>query len=72
MSTSYHDDRVKLTLMLHSGVIDESKTYLLKELNKYPIAYIIGGPKDIAYNNVSCYSQYTQLHILNFSMLFSY
>ena len=53
MSTSYHDDRIKLTLVLHSGVIEDSKAYLLKELNKYPIAYIIGGPKDIAYNNVS-------------------
>jgi hypothetical protein len=52
MSTSYHDDRVKLTLVLHSGLIDETKLYLLKEL-KAPIAYIIGGPKDIAYNNVS-------------------
>jgi hypothetical protein len=53
MSTSYHDDRIKLTLVLHSGVIEDSKAYLLKELNKYPIAYITGGPKDIAYNNVS-------------------
>jgi hypothetical protein len=52
MSTSYHDDRIKLTLVLHSGVVEDSKAYLLKELNKYPIAYIIGGPKDIAYNNV--------------------
>jgi len=52
MSTSYHDDRIKLTLVLHSGVIQNSKAYLLKELNKFPIAYIIGGPKDIAYNNV--------------------
>jgi hypothetical protein len=34
-------------------VVEDSKAYLLKELNKYPIAYIIGGPKDIAYNNVS-------------------
>jgi hypothetical protein len=53
MSTSYHDDRIKLTLVLHSGVVQDEKAYLLKELNKYPIAYIIGGPKDIAYNNVS-------------------
>jgi hypothetical protein len=52
MSTSYHDDRVKLTLVLHSGVVDDSLVYLLKEL-KAPIAYIIGGPKDIAYDNVS-------------------
>ena len=58
MSTSYHDDRVKFTLVLHSGVIEDSKAYLLKELNKFPIAYIIGGPKDIAYNNVSLRNLY--------------
>jgi hypothetical protein len=60
MSTSYHDDRIKLTLVLHSGVVEDSKAYLLKELNKYPIAYIIGGPKDIAYNNVSFRTRYAR------------
>jgi hypothetical protein len=65
MSTSYHDDRIKLTLVLHSGVVEDSKAYLLKELNKFPIAYIIGGPKDIAYNNVSLSD------LLSFSALFS-
>jgi hypothetical protein len=45
--------------VLHSGVVEDSKVYLLQELNKYPIAYIIGGPKDIAYNNVSFRIRYT-------------
>jgi hypothetical protein len=41
-----------LTILFNSGVIDDRKAYLLKEL-KAPIAYFIGGPKDIAYANVS-------------------
>jgi hypothetical protein len=50
-SASYHDSRVKTTLICNSGVIDEEKKYLLAEL-KAPVAYFIGGPKDIAYKNV--------------------
>jgi hypothetical protein len=50
-SASYHDPRVKTTLICNSGVIDEEKKYLLAEL-KVPVAYFIGGPKDIAYKNV--------------------
>jgi hypothetical protein len=42
-----------MTMVLNSGVVEDRKAYLLKEFKKYPIAYIIGGPKDIAYNNVS-------------------
>jgi dienelactone hydrolase len=53
-SASYHDDRVKLTILFNSGVIEDSKTYLLSEL-KAPVVYMIGGPKDIAYNNVSLF-----------------
>jgi len=49
-SASYHDDRVKLTILFNSGVIDDKKTYLLKEL-KAPIGYFLGGPKDVAYPN---------------------
>jgi dienelactone hydrolase len=50
-SVSYHEPRVKLTVLFNSGVIDNQKTYLLKEL-KAPVAYFLGGPKDIAYANV--------------------
>jgi len=49
-STSYHDDRVKRTVLFNSGVIDAEKRYLLKEL-KAPVAYFLGGPKDVAYAN---------------------
>jgi hypothetical protein len=44
LSASYHDDRVKTTMVMNSGVIEEEKKYLLQEL-KAPIAYFIGGPK---------------------------
>jgi hypothetical protein len=50
-STSYHDDRVKRTVLFNSGVIDAEKRYMLKEL-KAPVAYFLGGPKDVAYANV--------------------
>jgi dienelactone hydrolase len=50
-SASYHDDRIKLTVLFNSGVIDPNKKYLLKEL-KAPIAFFLGGPTDIAYENV--------------------
>jgi hypothetical protein len=50
-SASYHDNRIKLTLLFNSGVTDEAKVYLLQEL-KYPVAYFIGGPLDVAYKNV--------------------
>jgi hypothetical protein len=52
MDASRGNDKVKLTLVVHSGLLDTSKTPQLKEL-KAPIAYIIGGPKDLAYCNVS-------------------
>jgi dienelactone hydrolase len=54
-SVSYHEPRVKLTVLFNSGVLDDQKAYLLKEL-KAPVAYFLGGPKDIAYANVYfCY-----------------
>jgi hypothetical protein len=49
-SASYHDDRIKLTILLNSGVIDDSKKCLLKEL-KYPVAIFLGGPCDVANMN---------------------
>jgi hypothetical protein len=52
LSAAYHDDRVKTTMVMNSGVMSADKKYLLKEL-KYPVAYFIGGPTDIAYLNVS-------------------
>jgi dienelactone hydrolase len=51
-SASYHEPRIKLTVLFNSGVLDQDKAYLLQEL-KAPVAYFLGGPKDIAYANVS-------------------
>jgi hypothetical protein len=42
---------VKRTVLFNSGVIDAEKRYLLKEL-KAPVAFFLGGPKDVAYPNV--------------------
>ncbi|KAF2663118.1 hypothetical protein BT63DRAFT_419308 [Microthyrium microscopicum] len=56
-SASYHDDRVKTTVLLNSGIIDEPKVYLLAEL-KAPVALFNGGPLDVAYPNV-CHGNQT-------------
>lgn len=47
-SSSYKEDRVKLTVLFDSGILSESKLPLLKDL-KAPVSYFLGGPKDIAY-----------------------
>jgi hypothetical protein len=51
-STSYHDPRVKLTMLFNMGIYQDAKRYLLKEL-KAPVAYFLGGPKDTGFANVS-------------------
>jgi hypothetical protein len=51
-SAAYHNDKVKLIVPFNSGVIDPSKKYLLAEI-KAPVVLVSGGPKDIAYANVS-------------------
>jgi dienelactone hydrolase len=51
-SASYGDDRVKHTILLNSGVLDRKKEHLLQGL-KAPVAYFLGGPLDIAWQNVS-------------------
>lgn len=52
LSASYHDDRIKRTVLFNSGVVDPKKKYLLKEL-KYPVAYFTGQKLDGAQANVS-------------------
>jgi len=49
-SASYHDDRIKRTVLFNSGVVDRKKKYLLKEL-KYPVAYFTGQKLDGAQAN---------------------
>ena len=49
---SYHDPRVKLTMLFNMGIYQDNKRYLLKEL-KAPVAYFLGGTKDTGFPNVS-------------------
>ena len=51
LAAIYHEPRIKTALIFNSGVLDDSKEYLLQEM-KAPMAYFIGGPKDLAYENV--------------------
>lgn len=51
MSTAYHDDRVKRILMFNIAIFQDEKRYLLQEI-KVPVAWFIGGPKDMGYPNV--------------------
>ena len=66
-SASYHDDRVKLTMLFNSGVISEDQKKLLKEL-KAPVGYFLGGPKDAAYANVSITACDIELRVSHFSI----
>jgi hypothetical protein len=54
-SAAYHNPRVKLIGIFNSGVIDSKKKYLLQELTA-GVAIILGGPKDVAYANVSSFT----------------
>jgi dienelactone hydrolase len=64
-SGSYHDDRVKLTILLNSGVIDNSRKCLLKEL-KAPVAMFLGGPCDTA--NLNGITDYDLLTVPKFKV----
>jgi hypothetical protein len=52
MSTAYHNPKVKLIMMFNIAIFQDNKRYLLQEL-KVPVAWFIGGPKDMGYPNVS-------------------
>ncbi|MFB9237992.1 cellulose binding domain-containing protein [Plantactinospora siamensis] len=45
-----NDPRITTTMIFSSGLLDDNNDYQLKRLTK-PIAYIMGGPSDIAYAN---------------------
>ena len=51
MSTAYRDDRVKRILMFNIAIFQDEKRYLLQEI-KVPVAWFVGGPKDMGYPNV--------------------
>ncbi len=44
------DPRVSTTAIFSSGLLNQSDVYQLRRLD-HPIAYVIGGPSDIAYQN---------------------
>ena len=52
MSTAYHDERVKRIMMFNIAIFQDDRRYLLQEIN-VPVAYFIGGPKDMGYTTVS-------------------
>ncbi|KAH7361019.1 putative chlorophyllase-1 [Rhexocercosporidium sp. MPI-PUGE-AT-0058] len=52
MSVAYHDARVKLMMLFNIAIFMDEKRYLLEEL-KAPVAWFVGGPKDMGYLNVS-------------------
>jgi hypothetical protein len=52
MSSAYRDERVKRAILLNIGIFQDEKRYLLQEI-KVPVAWFIGGPKDMGYPNVS-------------------
>lgn len=50
-STAWRDDRVKILVILNSGILNQTNAPLLQDF-KIPIAYFLGGPGDVAYPNV--------------------
>lgn len=52
MSVSYKNPDVKLTLMFNIATFFDDKRFLLKEL-KAPVAWFVGNPTDMGYENVS-------------------
>jgi hypothetical protein len=60
MSVSYHNPDVSLTLMFNIATLHDDKRYLLKELKK-PVAWFVGNPTDMGYENVKLSSLYYEL-----------
>ncbi|KAF3017745.1 hypothetical protein E8E14_005721 [Neopestalotiopsis sp. 37M] len=50
MSTAYHDERVKRIMMFDIAIFQDNRRYLLQEI-KVPVAWFVGGPKDMGYPN---------------------
>jgi hypothetical protein len=77
MSVAYHNPKVKFMVLLNIAIFQDNKRYLLKEL-KAPVAWFIGGPKDMGFSNVSirvslCYRHvnmiFRQTRTMNFSLM---
>ncbi|KAH9905153.1 hypothetical protein F4778DRAFT_695755 [Xylariomycetidae sp. FL2044] len=50
MSTAYHDERVKRIMMFDIAIFQDERRYLLEEIT-VPVAWFVGGPKDMGYPN---------------------
>ncbi|KAI1343447.1 hypothetical protein F5Y15DRAFT_427834 [Xylariaceae sp. FL0016] len=50
MSTAYHDEKVKRIMMFDIAIFQDERRYLLSEI-KVPVAWFVGGPKDMGYPN---------------------
>lgn len=50
MSTGYHDERVKRIALFNIAIFQDERRYLLSEI-KVPVAWFVGGPKDMGYPN---------------------
>lgn len=57
MSTAYHDARVKRILMFDIAIFQDERRYLLQEIN-VPVAWFVGGEKDMGYPNVRLHSRH--------------
>jgi dienelactone hydrolase len=53
-STSYHNPKVKLTMIFNVGVFDESRRHFMSELQA-PVGWFMGGPHDAGYLLVRCF-----------------
>jgi hypothetical protein len=50
MSVAYHDTRVKRIILFNIAIFQDERRYLLSEI-KVPVAWFVGGPKDMGYPN---------------------
>jgi hypothetical protein len=51
MSVGYHDTSVKLMMLFDIAIFEDDKRYLLQGL-KPPVAWFVGGSKDMGFLNV--------------------
>lgn len=52
MSTACNDPRVKRIMLFNIAIFQDERRYLLEKIN-VPVAWFVGGPKDMGYPNVS-------------------
>jgi hypothetical protein len=67
-SNAYHDERVKRIILFNIAIFQDDRRYLLQEI-KVPVAYFVGGQKDMGYIPVSYPSALTQTRRLTWYSL---